>query len=68
MLSKENMIMINPRNDLLKNKQLMPFVAIRMTLEIIILSEAYQMEKCKYHAFTYTTDLQISEGVFGYQG
>lgn len=48
MLSKENMIMINPRNDLLKNKQLMPFVAIRMTLEIIILSEESQTLKDKY--------------------
>ena len=51
-----------------KKNETMSFAAIWMTLEIIILSEAYQMEKCKYHAFTYTTDLQMSEGVFGYQG
>ena len=40
--------MINPRNNLLKNKQLMPFAATGMTLEIIMPSEESQTLKAKY--------------------
>ena len=45
----------------------MSFAAIWMTMEIIILNEANKMEKGRYHALIYKTDLQIS-GVFGYKG
>ena len=50
-----------------KKNEIISFAAIWMTLQLIILSEAYQIEKSNYHAFTYKTDLQISEGVFGYK-
>ena len=40
--------MINPSNNLVKNKQHMPFVVTRMTLEIIILSEESRTLKDKY--------------------
>ena len=50
-----------------KKNEIMSFAAIWMTMEIIILNEANKMEKDRYHAFTYKTDLQIS-GVFVYKG
>ena len=56
-----NGILINKKNEIIS------FAAVWMTLELITLSEAYQMEKGNYNAFTYKTDLQISEGVFGYK-
>ena len=50
-----------------KKNEIMSFAAIWMTMEIIILTEANKMEKGRYHALIYKTDLQIS-GVFGYKG
>ena len=44
--------MLSPRNNLLENKQLMPFAATWMGLEMIILGEISQREKDKYHVIS----------------
>ena len=37
----------------IKKNEIMPFVAIWMDIEVIILSEVSQTEKGKYHDITY---------------
>ena len=52
-MNKEDVVHIyNGTLSAIKNNEIMPFAAMWMDLEFVILSEVNQTEKDKYHAIT----------------
>ena len=55
------------RYSAIKKSEIIPFTVTRMDLEIIILSEASQTEKHKYHYITYMRSLKNGVGELIYK-